>query len=380
MNKMLLAALFVMIASMSAIAQNFDDTRIMLGSLGPFNSPDPAGSALMTTYPGIFHDWGFNRGHELAVVDISTDYPGNGKALVIPQPGNSCFVQFGPLAGGTFLFQLLFSDDFPSQNQTYGICEVRVYDANSTQVGTMQAFQVGRLNHPTLPTTLLCIVTESVPYGGYVDIRGGTGAFYLDDLSGGGGPIPVELTSFSARYIRDNVELKWITATELNNYGFAIERSVDGKSWTEVDFVPGAGNSFSPCGYSWTDQLDDDLRRNETLAYRLLQMDRDGSTEYSNIVYVNLGPAPSAVQLHEAYPNPFNPAATVSFTLPEAAVVSVSVHNVYGQEVVTLLDNAAFDAGVHTVSFNGDKLPSGSYIVVLRAGEVVRHQRIVLSK
>ncbi len=196
----------------------------------------------------------------------------------------------------------------------------------------------------------------------------------------GNDPLPVELTSFSARYVRNTVELKWLTATELNNYGFAIERSLDGRSWTEVDFVPGAGNSFSPRSYSWTDKLDDDLLRSGKLAYRLLQMDRDGSTEYSNIVYVNLGPAPTAVQLHEAYPNPFNPATTVSFTLPEAGPASVTVHNVFGQEVVTLLDNASLDAGVHTVSFNGDKLPSGSYIVVLKAGDVVRHQRIVLSK
>jgi hypothetical protein len=195
-----------------------------------------------------------------------------------------------------------------------------------------------------------------------------------------GSALPVELTSFSARYVREQVELKWQTATELNNYGFAIERSEDGTVWTEVDFVQGAGTSNSPRSYSWTDQLDDKLRRNTKLAYRLLQMDRDGSTEYSNIVYVNLGPAPAFVELHEAYPNPFNPATTVSFTLPEAQSVTVRIQNLLGQDVATLLENASFDAGVHTVSFNGDRLPSGSYIVLLQAGDVVRHQRIVLSK
>ncbi|MCZ7556493.1 MAG: T9SS type A sorting domain-containing protein [Bacteroidia bacterium] len=195
-----------------------------------------------------------------------------------------------------------------------------------------------------------------------------------------GSALPVELTSFSARYVREQVELKWQTATELNNYGFAIERSVDGKVWTEVDFVQGAGTSNSPRSYSWTDQLDEKLRGNEKLAYRLLQMDRDGRTEYSNIVYVTLGPAPAFVELHEAYPNPFNPATTVSFTLPEAMPVTVRVQNLLGQNVVTLLENASFEAGVHTVSFNGDRLPSGAYIVLLQAGDVVRHQRIVLSK
>lgn len=372
--------LFLVMPSLIASAQDFDASDVITGTLGRFDQPDPAGSALKVAYPGLFHGWDFNNDHPTAIVDISSIYPSNGKALVVPQPSSSSYVQFGPLAGGTFLFELLFSSAFPSENQTYGICEVRVYDANSTQVGVMQAFQVGKPNHPTMPSTLLCIVNQSVPVGGYVDVRGQTGAFYLDNLSAGGGPTPGEFTSFSARYVREQVELKWQTATELNNYGFAIERSEDGKVWTEVDFVPGAGNSFSPRSYSWTDQLDDKLRRNSKLAYRLLQMDRDGSTEYSNIVYVTLGPAPANVELHDAYPNPFNPATTVSFTLPEAMPVTVRVQNLLGQDIVTLLQNAAVDAGVHTVSFNGDRLPSGSYVLLLQAGNVVRHQRIVLTK
>ncbi len=206
--------------------------------------------------------------------------------------------------------------------------------------------------------------------------------YYFGDITiaEGSNPTPVELTSFAARYVRSNVELNWQTATELNNYGFAIERSLDGKMWNEIDFVAGAGNSFSPRSYTYTDLLDDALRGVPQLAYRLRQIDRDGTTDYSDIVFVKTGVMPAGVELYEAYPNPFNPSTTVSFSLRDAMPVTMKVYNIFGKEVVTMMDNAQTDAGFHTVGFNGDNLPSGSYLVVLNAGGVLKQQRLVLNK
>ncbi len=227
----------------------------------------------------------------------------------------------------------------------------------------------------------------SMPFGYGFNIKGRTfcsmcPTFYFGDITiaDAANPTPVELTSFSARYIRDNVELNWQTATELNNYGFAIERSRDGETWEEIDFVAGAGNSFSPKSYTYTDILGRNEKAAPKLGYRLRQIDRDGTTEYSNIVFVNIGALPAGVELYEAYPNPFNPSTTVSFSLDAAAPVKVKVFDIYGREVATLLDNAALDAGVHTVAFRASALPSGSYIVVLNAAGVTRYQRVVLNK
>jgi hypothetical protein len=206
------------------------------------------------------------------------------------------------------------------------------------------------------------------------------GDFTVGQGNPGTDPIPVELTAFSARYIRNSVELSWQTATELNNYGFAIERSRDGRVWDEIDFVPGAGNSFSPKSYSYTDVLDAGMSRVPQLAYRLRQIDRDGTTEYSDVVFVALRPVPIGVTLYNAYPNPFNPATTLSFSLSEATVVTVKVYDMFGREAATLLDNAELSDGVHTAAFRAAGLPSGSYIVVLNAGSVTRQQRVVLSK
>ncbi|MFA6232928.1 MAG: T9SS type A sorting domain-containing protein [Bacteroidota bacterium] len=192
--------------------------------------------------------------------------------------------------------------------------------------------------------------------------------------------MPVELTSFSARYIDRSVQLNWNTATELNNFGFAIERSQDSENWEEVGFVPGYGTSSSPKSYAHIDYLNDELAYAPQLAYRLRQMDRDGTTDYSNIVYVKTGELPAGVALYTAYPNPFNPATTISFTMQESANVNLKVYNTFGQEVATLLRNSAMDAGLHTVAFNGDKLPSGVYLAVLEANGVLQQQKLVLNK
>jgi hypothetical protein len=195
----------------------------------------------------------------------------------------------------------------------------------------------------------------------------------------GGGPIPVELTSFSARYYDGTVRLDWQTATELNNHGFYVERSLDGEDWEEISFVEGAGTSNVPLKYMYTDRLMDMLRHAPTIAYRLRQEDRDGTVDYSGIVYAQTGVQPEGVELYKAYPNPFNPSTTLSFSLQEAAHVTMKVYNTFGQEVA-MVANTNFDAGFHTVEFEGAELPSGVYIAVLDAAGSVHQQKLVLNK
>ena len=144
--------------------------------------------------------------------------------------------------------------------------------------------------------------------------------------------------------------------------------------------MPGHGNSSSPKSYEHMDVLEGEALRAPKLAYRLRQMDRDGTTEYSNIVFVNTGELPEGIQLYAAYPNPFNPATTISFALGAPANVTLKVYNTLGQVVATLLAGSAMDAGLHTVSFDGAALPSGMYMAVLESGGTVRQQKLVLGK
>jgi len=184
-------------------------------------------------------------------------------------------------------------------------------------------------------------------------------------------PLPVELTSFDAILLNDKVLLNWNTATELNNYGFEIQRkqvfssqsSVSNKDWQSVGFVFGNGTSNSPKNYSFTDE---DLTSGK-YSYRLKQIDNDGTFEYSNVIEISIG-LPNKFILEQNFPNPFNPSTRISWQSPVAAQQTLKVYDVLGNEVATLV-NEFRNAGVYEIDFDGSKLSSGVYFYQLKAGD-----------
>ena len=175
-------------------------------------------------------------------------------------------------------------------------------------------------------------------------------------------PTPVELISFTGETNGTQVDLHWRTETEVNNYGFSIERSSSspGTKWETIGFIQGHGNSNSPNDYSYTDL---DIHKPDIYSYRLKQTDNDGTFKYSNIVNVNVT-LPGNYYLSQNYPNPFNPETKIDFTIPERQNVTLKVYNTLGEQVAELL-NEEKDAGNYSVSFNASNLPSGIYIYTL---------------
>jgi hypothetical protein len=172
-------------------------------------------------------------------------------------------------------------------------------------------------------------------------------------------PLPVELTTFAGLYSGTSIELKWETATEVNNYGFEVEKSSDKNVWKKVGFVEGHGNSNSPKSYSFNDL---DINGSEKFYYRLKQIDIDGKYEYSKVVEVSV--VVGNYSLSQNYPNPFNPSTKINYTIPETANVKVEVFSVTG-ELVTQLVNLQQNAGNYSVEFNTSSysnLSSGLYI------------------
>ena len=190
-------------------------------------------------------------------------------------------------------------------------------------------------------------------------------------------PLPVELSSFSASIIGSTVKLNWRTETEVNNYGFEVERcalSAEHQAWENIGFVNGNGNSNSPKSYSFED-------KNVTAgkySYRLKQIDNDGQFEYSKTIEVDLG-APKKFELSQNYPNPFNPNTTIRFSLPEAGNVKLTLFNILGQEIKTLV-NEFKESGVHTINFDASGLNSGMYIYELESGSFVQTRKMTLVK
>jgi len=92
-------------------------------------------------------------------------------------------------------------------------------------------------------------------------------------------------------------------------------------------------------------------------------------------------PRPKEFRLHQNYPNPFNPVTKIRFELPEPAHVSLSIYNIMGQRVITLIDRP-MEAGYHTEDWhgsdeNGLQVTTGLYIYQLRTeGRVVTKRMI----
>lgn len=192
-------------------------------------------------------------------------------------------------------------------------------------------------------------------------------------------PLPVELTSFSASVKNKVVNLVWHTVTEINNYGFEIQKSEvrsQNSGWTKVGFVNGNGNSNSANEYSFTDKT----ATTGKYAYRLKQIDNDGQYEYSKEVEVDLG-KPTTFALSQNYPNPFNPSTVISYQLPTNSYVTLKVYNAIGTEVTTLV-NGYKEAGSYNyeLGIGNYELSSGIYFYTLRAGDFVQTKKMILLK
>ncbi len=172
--------------------------------------------------------------------------------------------------------------------------------------------------------------------------------------------LPVELVEFKGLVNNRNVALTWTTASELNNAGFDVEFTpVAGGTFSTVGFVAGSGTSTETVLYKYTHASEG--FEGQTLYYRLKQLDFDGTFEYSDVVAVQV-PITSNTILHPAYPNPFNPSTTISFTLPVESEVSLSVYDPSGR-VVQALFNEVKPAGYHSQQFNPTaEMASGMYM------------------
>ena len=216
--------------------------------------------------------------------------------------------------------------------------------------------------------------------------------WYLDDI---GiivySAVPVELISFTAKVEQSKVMLEWETATETNNYGFELERSLtpplskgEGVSeWAKIGFVNGNGTTEEIKLYSFVDK---NLKQGQYL-YRLKQINMDGSYKYSNEVEVQI--QPGKYSLEQNYPNPFNPSTKITYSIPAVGTsvgtslmkflqfVQLKVYDVLGNEVATLVEEYR-EAGRYEITFNASDLASGMYLYILKAGDFVETKKMIL--
>jgi photosystem II stability/assembly factor-like uncharacterized protein len=187
--------------------------------------------------------------------------------------------------------------------------------------------------------------------------------------------VPVELASFSASINGDDVTLSWMTATELNNSGFQVERTTGKQNWTELGFIQGHGTSSETQVYTF---IDKDLVAG-TYNYRIKQIDFDGTYKYFNLKEEVDISAPSSYDLSQNYPNPFNPSTKIKYSVPVEGLVNIAVYNILGEKVANLV-NSVQKAGNYELTFNATNLASGMYIYRMESGNYVSIKKMMILK
>ncbi|MER3524283.1 MAG: hypothetical protein C4326_09510 [Ignavibacteria bacterium] len=198
-------------------------------------------------------------------------------------------------------------------------------------------------------------------------------------------PVPIQLASFAGRALPDQtVLLEWMTVSEINNYGFEIEKAatMSGPFATIAgSFVPGHGTTLVPQFYSYRDT---NATPNERY-YRLKQIDLEGTSTHFDPIYVGVTSVvleegtPQQFALLHNYPNPFNPTTMIRYALPQEAHVRLELYNALGQRI-RVVDEGVKQAGYHTAEVDGSTLAAGVYVYRLLADKFVAAKKLLLVK
>ncbi|MFK7946914.1 MAG: LamG-like jellyroll fold domain-containing protein [Saprospiraceae bacterium] len=161
--------------------------------------------------------------------------------------------------------------------------------------------------------------------------------------------LPVELTTFNVRQVEQEVLLTWQTASEENNRGFEVERSIDGINFEKIGFIAGNGTTVEVSNYNFFDENP----INGINYYRLKQLDFDEQFEYSEIRSVSIGIGND--KMVQIYPNPVQNELTI-----QDGIGNITIFNALGQPIRQITN----EESLRTI--NTTDLPKGIYILQLQ--------------
>ncbi|MBC8185901.1 T9SS type A sorting domain-containing protein [candidate division KSB1 bacterium] len=213
--------------------------------------------------------------------------------------------------------------------------------------------------------------------------------------AGGEAPLPVKLSSFTASYENSSVILQWTTESEAGGVGFIIERRTNlTADWQQIASYLTDNNLVcmnNPIGYTEYIFVDTNTEANTAYFYRLSDVDIFGNVTVLDVVEVLLTGVfevsykslPGKTGLIAAYPNPFNPKTKIIYQLARKAKVDLFVYNVLGQRIRRLVAGVHQSAGSYNLLWDGlddagAALPSGTYVVVFKAGEYIKSEKVLL--
>ncbi|MBL7765054.1 MAG: T9SS type A sorting domain-containing protein [Chitinophagaceae bacterium] len=307
-------------------------------------------------------------------IDASTQFH-NG------QPYVNRHYEITPTANDSAIVCLYFLDD---DFQQYNASAIPIWPALPTaaspgNVVNMAITKVdnGDLNTPghiatAIPNTLInttydpstTVWTVCFPVSGF-------SFFYAHSLNPNNIPLPVHLLSFTGNKVDQTSLLQWTTSSEQNNSHFIVQKSKDGKGFSDVSAaIPSKanqGNSQTPLDYQYTDMTP----YNGHNYYRLQQHDLDGHTSYSQIADVYFGNE-SIVTL---YPNPVNTILYVDIQTPKSGVAKMKIMDATGRVVRAIDMQLVTGQNQTTVDLNG--LADGVYNVRISNNKEIEYTQTI---
>ena len=189
--------------------------------------------------------------------------------------------------------------------------------------------------------------------------------------------VPAFFSAIDVEISNNTVNLSFDVNGDVSASDFEMVAELDGRQWNVP--VIQQGSSFV------ADDDSPELRNGGTVVYSLYFVEEDGSRSLISSKSVDLNQVPEmATVLKGAYPNPFNPMTKVAFSLASEGHVELFVYDMSGRRVAELA-NRAYSAGDHDVTWygkddSGRSLPSGTYFVQMRSGELLQQTKVNLVK
>lgn len=294
---------------------------------------------------------------------------------------------------------MVYSDSIYSFSTTYLIVVKYVFNTGSTTDDAVSLFVFADPTlpaaEPVTPTVGPVTTTQTDPANlSYIALRQGTAAsaplVTVDAIRVGltwnDAPLPVQLANFTGTFIGpDCVRLHWATISEINNYGFSVQRSRDRIAIIDVpnSFVPGHGTTNERREYTFREcNVPSGI-----WFYRLRQIDLNGEEHFSEWIQVQVTgvtgvaeSAPRVFALQQNYPNPFNPKTEIKFSVEREGRATLRVFNIIGQPVAVLYDDVGQPGTLYSATFDGKNLPSGIYFYRLESGNQSAMKKLTLLK
>lgn len=187
-------------------------------------------------------------------------------------------------------------------------------------------------------------------------------------------PLPVELSAFEARSRDGLVQLRWRTESEIQNFGFEIQRCGAGDAWETRAFVPGDGDRHTPRWYEFTDSA---TGERGVMRYRLRQIDRDGSETFSPVRSVGLSPSEGLI-IGAPWPQPARGWLTVPVLSDTERTVTIELLSLAGTQVAVLPAVRLLPACRQDLHLSCGTAASGAHVLIVRSGADITRRFVLL--